>query len=133
MGHSLSITLDASNFAIGDSAAQITEPVTLTGSATLQDGTRRRGDSIYIGGTGNNEQPVGGGVVVVTWTCYDHLGLSLAVPGVVAKMMCLIVAHLNLACCPQPRSKEMVKDVRLRIEGTTEKQPARVACRKETN
>ena len=60
----------------------------------------------YIGGIWNNPQPVGDNVVVVTLNLdNDQLGYDTAMPGVVAHLLCLIVAHLNLAAAPSPNNQ----------------------------
>ena len=84
--------------------------------AADEDSTIRIGDlsngngagslACFIGGIFNNPQPVGGNVVVVTLNLdTDQLGCDGDPAGVVAHLLCLIVAHLNLACAPSPRTK----------------------------
>ena len=81
----------------------------------------------YIGGIWNNPQPVGDNVVVVTLNLdTDQLGYDGGPPGVVAHLLRLIVAHLNLACAPSPGNHAMLNQKVEQLQATVTQQQKQI-------
>ena len=53
--------------------------------------------------------------------------MTLASPGVVAHLLRLIVAHLNLACAPSPGTTAMLNEKVEKLQATVAQQQATVA------